>query len=213
MKKFKTFKNSYVDSKPVRTSFRLTKQAIDKLTELTQSSPKSSKSERTYKEVFAMLLSGDTREKFKKKQLNKENLGQLKRSIVKSYVLDKGTHRQLTALSKDLEIKRDLIVEALVREPRNDYESERERRLKKGLNSFIDIWIEFQKKAANIFNTDLDYDEDYPVIDVYDLLFEFGETYIKHWKLCNSKKIEMDVTTALPSAIEFYQDDVEELNE
>jgi hypothetical protein len=215
MKKLHIDSKSRIDAKPAATSFKLTKEALNTLNALTESSAKSSKGGKTYAEVFDSLCNDNTLKKLQKNPPNKEKLNELDRSIVKSFVLNKGILRQLTTLSKHFKIKRDLIVEALVRVPQIELKKppEREIRLERSLKAFENIWTEFQKESSQIFDAELNYDEDYPFIDLYDLLITFGETFIKHWKLCNSKQIEMDVTIALPTAIDLYQTDMEELNE
>ena len=204
-----------MDSKPMRTSFKLSEAAIERLDALTESSDKSIKIKKTYKEVFELLFSDKILKYLGKKPPNKEKLNNLDRSIVKSYVLNTGILRKLTIHSKHFQIKRDLLVEALIRVPQSEFEkpSERQIRLQKSLDAFENLWVEFKKETTRIFDTDLSYDEDYPFIDLYDLLSTLGDTYIKHWKQCNSESIEMDVTIALPTAIDLYQRDVEELNE
>jgi hypothetical protein len=215
MKKFHFDSKSRIDAKPVKTSFKLTKETLNTLNALKESFAKSSKSGKTYAEVFDLLCNDNTLKKLQKKPPNKEKLNALDRSEVKTFVLNKGTLRQLTTLSKHFKIKRDLIVESLIRMPKIELNSpsEREIRLERSLKAFENIWRKFQKESSQIFGTQLKYDEDYPFTDLYDLLITFGENYIKHWKLCNSKQIEMDVTIALPTAIDLYQTDVEALNE
>ena len=184
--------------KSARTSFKLNTKTADEIENIANNMGK------TYKNIFEEMCS-DVRINAIKDNLKAINKLRIqKNSIRKSYVIAEDILFKLNTYSKRFKISRDILIEFLFAAEKKRL-SVKKSKIKKIYKDVITPChkriIETQKKLEN----NLDYENDYAIIDIHECIAEFYENFQQSLKMYLDKGIEIDIPISVPTAIEDYK--------
>jgi hypothetical protein len=184
--------------KSARTSFKLNAKTANEIENIGKNMGK------TYKEIFQKICSDEALSTTKENLTAINKLKIQKNFFRKSYVIGEDILYKLNVYSKRLGVSRDILVEFLFAAEKKRL-SNKKSKIKKAYNDIIMPCYKGIKEAQKKLKNNLDYEDDYAIIDIHECIYEFYDYFKKSIKMHLDKSIEIDIPPSVPTAIEDYK--------